>query len=184
MVGAEETGRPMKLDAVRDLAATWHAPDRDAQGRPYYDAHLRPIAEALRPFGAEAEAAGWLHDLLEDHPDSAEEFAAHGLPAAVVDAVVSVTKREGEPYDGLITRSVADPLGRLVKLADNAWNVLSNPALAATDPERAEEMLSLKYLPARERLLEACGWTMESAEVIAIYTTLREHLARLDRGSD
>ncbi|MET3962825.1 (p)ppGpp synthase/HD superfamily hydrolase [Marmoricola sp. OAE513] len=167
----------MNLNEVRAFAREKHGAQKDKQGRDYYDGHLRPIAEALRPFGEDAEAAGWLHDVLEDTPAEAVDLVAAGVPAHVVAAVESVTKREDEKdYLDLIARSAADPLGRLVKLADNSWNILSNPALAATEPERAAAMLNQKYLPARELLLAACDWSLDSAEVAGMYEVLRGHL--------
>lgn len=171
----------MQLDEIRAFAQVRHAGQTDKQGRDYYDAHLRPIAESLAPLGADAEAAGWLHDVIEDTPATAEELLGRGVPEAVVAAVVSVTKVDGERYPDLITRSVADPLGRLVKLADNAWNVLSSAGLAATDPGKAADLLTTKYLPARERLLDACGWTPQSPEVAGVEEVLMGHLERLEQ---
>ena len=49
---------------------------------------------------------------------------------------------------GVIERAAADPLGRLVKLADNALNLESNDALAQTDPETATRLRE-KYERAR-----------------------------------
>ena len=65
-----------------------------------------------------------------------------------------MTKREGEPYELLIQRAAADPLGRRVKLADNELNLESNAALATIDPERAAR-LRTKYTTARQALLRA-----------------------------
>ena len=53
-------------------------PRRDKLGRNYVDAHLRPIAEAAAVFGTEAEAAGWLHDILEDTATTARRSARAG----------------------------------------------------------------------------------------------------------
>ena len=59
------------------LALHAHQGQVDKQGRDYYLAHLRPIAEALRPHGPHAEMAGALHDIVEDtrdHPDPARRY--------------------------------------------------------------------------------------------------------------
>lgn len=72
----------------------------------------------------------------------------------MVEAVVAVTKVEGESCDDTIARAAAHPLGRLVKLADNAHNLASNPALAEEDPVKAAE-LKEKYERARTALLAA-----------------------------
>lgn len=145
----------MDIDVIRAYAAKAHKGQRDKQGRGYVAGHLAPIAGALVPFGPEAEAGGWLHDVLEDVPAvSAADLGALGATPRVVRAVESVTRGE-ETYDELIARSCADPLGRIVKLVDNAWNVLNNPALAAREPvgpEDAGRALPPRPVPAPGRL--------------------------------
>lgn len=66
-----------------------------------------------------------------------------------------MSKRPGEPYSQLIERAAADPLGRLVKLADNARNLENNDELARTDPETAARL--------RERYERAREWLLGSA---------------------
>ncbi|MCW4602932.1 hypothetical protein ON003_16045 [Janibacter hoylei] len=139
------------IEAVRQLARTAHADQRDKQGRDYVDYHLAPIAERLREHGEHAEMAGWLHDIVEDTPTTLTDLLEHGIPPEVVRAVDAVTRRGGESYDDLITRAAADPLGRVVKIADNETNMSANAALAQTDPELAER-LRTKYERARTQL--------------------------------
>ncbi len=146
------------------LALQAHEGQVDEQGRDYYLAHLRPIAEALRPHGPHAEMAGALHDIVEDtrdHPDPTRRYdldrlRALGVPEVVVEAIDAVTRRPGEPYiAGLIRRAAAHPLGRLVKLADNAHNLASNTELARVDPDKARSLREGRYRPARRILLAA-----------------------------
>ncbi len=98
--------------------------------------------------------AGLLHDVIEDTDLTVDELSDLGVPADVVRAVLSVTKVAGETYDDLISRAAADPLGRVVKLADNQHNLASNAELAVTDPETARRLRD-KYDAARKRLLDA-----------------------------
>jgi (p)ppGpp synthase/HD superfamily hydrolase len=159
------------------LALHAHEGQVDKQGRDYYLAHLRPIAEALRPYGPEAEMAGALHDIVEDtrdHPDPERRYdldrlRALGVPEVVVEAVDAVTRRPGEPYiSGLIRRSAAHPLGRLVKLADNKHNLAANAQLAAIDPDKARSLLEGRYRPARRILLAAeAGDTLHGRRILA-----------------
>ncbi len=146
------------------LALQAHEGQVDKQGRDYYLAHLLPIAEALRPYGPHAEMAGALHDIIEDtrnHPDPARRYdldrlRALGVPEIVVEAIDAVTRRPGEPYiSGLIHRSAAHPLGRLVKLVDNKHNLVANDELAKSDPARARSLREGRYRPARRILLAA-----------------------------
>jgi len=144
------TARPSVSEAASAIARAAHHGQVDKQGRDYYNAHLAPIAAMLRPFGEHAEAAGWLHDILEDTNYTAEDLEAEGMPDAVVEAVISVSRLRSEPYTELIARAAAHPLSRLVKLADN-WHNLST--IDQLDPATATR-LRAKYTDAR-RVLEA-----------------------------
>lgn len=85
--------------------------------------------------------------MVEDSDITLDDLRELGYPPEVVSAVDSVTRRLGETYMELIHRAAADPLGRLVKLADNANN--SDPArLAKLDPEQAAWFRE-KYAKAR-----------------------------------
>jgi (p)ppGpp synthase/HD superfamily hydrolase len=144
----------MTPDDVADFARRAHAGQVDQQGRDYFEHHLLPIVALLRPFGDDAATAGLLHDVLEDTPATPDVLRALGVPDAVVAAVESVTRQDGEPYEALIERAAAHPLGRLVKLADNWHNLTSNPELARHDPEKAAR-LRQRYEAARVRLTAA-----------------------------
>lgn len=170
------------LETARQIAQEAHASREDKLGRDYVDAHLRPIAEAAAVFGPEAEAAGWLHDVIEDTKITADDLRERGIPEHVVTAVESVTKIPEHDYDELITRASQHPLGRFVKLVDNAWNIACNPALAEVDPDKAHDLLTRKYVPARERLLAACELDADSPESLRIDEILHSHLTRLHAG--
>lgn len=103
------------------LATHAHQGQLDKAGKPYID-HPAAVAAALREHGDHAEHAGWLHDVVEDTPITLEILATLGYPAEVVRAVDSVTKRDGETYFDMIARAAADPLGCVVKMADNRHN--------------------------------------------------------------
>lgn len=167
------------METVAQIALNAHAGQVDKAGRDYVDGHLRPIAQAAAVFGEEAEAAAWLHDIIEDTPTTADELLGLGVPQRVVAAVQSVTRLDGEPYEELIGRAGAHPCGRYVKLADNAWNITCNPALAATRSDWAERMLRERYQPARARLLAACGLVPDSDVVRRMQAVLDRHYARL-----
>ncbi len=146
------------------LALHAHQGQVDEHGRDHYLAHLRPVAEALRPHGPHAEMAGALHDVVgatRDHPDPTrrhdlDRLRALGVPEVVVEAIDAVTRRPGEPYiAGLVRRAAAHPLGRLVMLADNAHDLAAAAELARVDPERARRLREGRYRPARRILLAA-----------------------------
>ena len=145
------------MEAVRTLAREAHAGQIDKLGRDYFEAHILPISVGASLFGEKAEKAALLHDIIEDTEVTAADLLAHGVEPEVVSAVQSVSRRETESYEELIGRSMVHPVGKIVKLVDNAWNILSNPDLAERDPEKAKQLLEEQYLPARDRLLIAMG---------------------------
>ncbi|MFC6154808.1 hypothetical protein [Nocardioides yefusunii] len=140
------------LDQGKVLAKAAHGRQVDQQARTYLDHHLAGVAARLVEHGEEAVMAGWLHDVLEDTVLTTDDLRTAGVPDVVVEAVVAVSKVEGQTYDELIDRAAAHPLGRLVKLADNAQNLADNPVLAEVDPEKAAQ-LRAKYERARATLV-------------------------------
>lgn len=144
------TDHPIRTVTDADaVAVAAHADQYDKAGRPAIE-HVRAVAAALRQQGEHAEMAGLLHDAVEDTPITAEELRRRQCPEPVVRAVESVTRRPGEPYLDMVTRAAADPLGRLVKLADNAHNS-DETRLQQLDPPTAER-LRRKYAAARQIL--------------------------------
>lgn len=86
----------MDLEGVESLARKSHAGQKDKLDRDYFDHHLTPVVGKLSGQGMHAVMAGWLHDILEDTPVTSADLVEAGVPAEVVCAVESVTKREGE----------------------------------------------------------------------------------------
>lgn len=134
------------------LAAAAHVGQVDKAGRPYIE-HPRAVAASLAGHGDLAVIAGLLHDVVEDTPITLDDLRAAGYPEVVVDAVDAVSRRDGETYMDMIRRAAAHPLGRLVKLADNAHNS-SEARLAVLDAEQAK-FLRRRYAKARAVLLDA-----------------------------
>jgi len=101
--------------------------------------------------GHSAILAGLLHDVVEDSDITLDQLRDLGYPEEVVRAVDSVTKREGETYMDMVRRAAADPIGRLVKIADNATN--SDPERLALLSEDEQAWFTQKYAKARAVLL-------------------------------
>lgn len=170
-----------ETELAKDIARRAHDGQQDKAGRDYFEAHLVPIACAATVFGETVTAAAWLHDVLEDTNVTADELRRLSVSPPVVSAVESVTRRANESYTQLIERAGADPVGRFVKLIDNAWNITSNPVLAVTDPERARSLLHGRYEPARRQLMTACALEENGPmirEVHAILNAFHQNLAR------
>jgi hypothetical protein len=60
-----------------------------------------------------------LHDVCEDCPGwTFDRLRKEGFPDHIIEALMSVTKRNGEDYEDFVRRAAANPIGRRVKLAD------------------------------------------------------------------
>ena len=122
----------------------YHSSRADKSGHPYIG-HPGRVAQRVAEVGgpAEAIAAAWLHDVVEDTWVSLPCLAEAGFPTAVVTAVDAVSKRTGETSEEYAQRIVPDALAVLVKRADLADN--ASPArLGELDPE-TRARLAAKY---------------------------------------
>lgn len=137
------------LDDASHLARRMHEGQVDKAGNPYY-LHVFAVRDALASHGTAAQIAGVLHDIVEDTATTLDELRMAGVSEEVVRAVDAVTRRSGETYMDLIRRAAADPLGRLVKLADNRHN--SDEVRLALLPEEKAARLRERYRRAREVL--------------------------------
>jgi (p)ppGpp synthase/HD superfamily hydrolase len=137
------------LERAIAIAAKGHAGQLDKAGQPYI---LHPIRVMLRVSGASERMAAILHDVVEDTPVTLAQLATEGFSKEVLDAVDALTKRPGETRLEAARRAAANPLARVVKLADNAENMdlsrISNPT--QKDYDRLEE-----YKRVREILIAA-----------------------------
>lgn len=148
----------MDVEEARALARQAHQGQVDKAGRPYHE-HVEAVADLLAEHGPDAQIAGLLHDVIEDTGLTADDLRAAGVSKHVVDAVLSVTRRKGETYMDMIRRAAAHPLGRLVKLADNAHN--SSPERLAVLGDEEAAFLAKRYTRARKALSDPVGDEIE-----------------------
>ena len=138
------------------IAEHAHAAQTDKLGAPYIH-HIQRVIDrvallAPAEIATTCQTAAALHDLVEDTDWSLDDLRAEGFPAEVVDAVDSVTKRDGEDYFDMVRRAASDPVGRWVKLADNLDN--ADPERAAQLPPDVRARLADKYAAARRILAD------------------------------
>ena len=103
------------LDKAARICVEKHAGQRDKTGTAYF---LHPMRVAMRRKSDEEKMVALLHDTIEDTDVTPEYLLAEGFPQAIVDGVLSVTKREGEGYEEFVARAKRNPVGRTVKLHD------------------------------------------------------------------
>lgn len=136
----------MSIGAAFELALTAHAGQVDKSGEPYI-AHVTRVAAAVQ--GPDAVTVALLHDVVEDC-DVTNEVIGRAFGSRIARAVDAITKRDGETRASYLARVSADPLARIVKLADLADN--SAPARLARLDEATRSRLEEKYAAARAAL--------------------------------
>ena len=100
------------------LAYKAHHGQVDKGGIPYIF-HPYHLAEQMEDEYTTCVAL--LHDTVEDTDITLEELAAI-FPKEIVDAVVLMTHRKGEPYLEYVARIKENPIAKAVKLADLRHN--------------------------------------------------------------
>lgn len=136
------------VELAAKICVESHAEQTDKVGQPYI---LHPMRVALKCDTSEQKIVAFLHDVIEDCGVTAEDVLAEGFSQEIVDAILSVTKREGESYEDFVRRAKQNPIGRVVKLHDLEDN-LNALRLDHFDAEMAARYN--KYLAARRFLLE------------------------------
>ena len=139
------------VQLAHNLAIVAHqGQTRTGNGEPYIN-HPARVVKILssRNLDKNYLMAGWLHDVVEDSEYTFNDLVSHGFPYEVIRAVDSVTRRHGEIYLDMIRRASQDPIGRLVKLADN----LDNSSTLHDLSGEHRKFLESRYRRAREILL-------------------------------
>lgn len=136
------------LEKALVIATKAHEGQKDKAGSPYI---LHPIRVSNRCLTDEEKIVALLHDVIEDTNVSASDLLASGFPRNIVEAVLSVTRNEGESYEDFVIRSKQNPIGRQVKLHDleDNMDITRLRQLTEKDLKRLN-----KYLTAYRVLIE------------------------------
>jgi (p)ppGpp synthase/HD superfamily hydrolase len=104
------------LERAIVIAAEAHAGQVDKAGAPYV---LHPLRMMLRLSSNDERIVALLHDVCEDCPGwTFDRLRGEGFADHIIEALRSVTKRDGEDYEAFVRRAAGNPIGRSVKLAD------------------------------------------------------------------
>lgn len=126
------------LEHAIAIAAGAHAGQVDKGGSPYI---LHALRVMLKVHSPEERIVAVLHDVVEDCDISLDELREEGFSETVLQAIDSLTRRQGEAYEEFIARAAQNPIGRVVKLADLEENSdlsrIANPGW--DDLERVEK---------------------------------------------
>lgn len=103
------------IERAIEIAACAHAGQLDRGGEPYIYHPLRVMGNVDT---LEARIVAVLHDVVEDSELTLDDLRAEGFSEEVLAAVDALTKRDGESRLDAAMRAAANPLARVVKLAD------------------------------------------------------------------
>lgn len=103
------------LDKAALICVTKHQGQRDKMGCAYFQ---HPMRVAMRCDNDTEKIVALLHDTIEDTDTTADYLLKEGFPEQIVDAILSVTKQDGESYDDFIVRAKQNSIGRVVKIHD------------------------------------------------------------------
>lgn len=132
---------------AEQFARRLHYGQVDKAGKPYIE-HLAFVAKHIKVRTAEIEAVAWLHDSVEDTQCSIDEIYRE-FGNVIANAVEAITKKQGESYQLYLERVKANPIARVVKLADLSHNLDLRrlPQITEKDIKRAEKYESaVKFL--------------------------------------
>ena len=126
------------LERAISLAAERHAGQVDKANAPYI---LHPLRVMLNVPDIEHKIVAVLHDILEDTTTTIDELYRLGFQTHLIDAIIALTKQEGESRIQAAQRTVQNPIERVVKLADITDNMDLSPIQSPTmkDFERLKE---------------------------------------------
>lgn len=136
------------LEKALAIATKAHEGQTDKSGVPYI---LHPIRVSNRCKTDEERIVAILHDTIEDTDVTPDYLLSEGFPKSIVEAVLSVTRNEGESYENFVIRSKQNPIGRQVKIHDleDNMDITRLQSLLEKDLERLN-----KYLKAYRVLIE------------------------------
>jgi (p)ppGpp synthase/HD superfamily hydrolase len=105
------------LEKAIELAVEAHKGAVDKGGHPYILHPLR-VMMSIPAEEKDARIVAVLHDIVEDTDLTLDHLREFGFSDVVVDAIDAVTKREEEDYFDFVKRAKANPVARIVKIAD------------------------------------------------------------------
>ena len=106
------------VDKARFVAIKYHEGQHDKAGRAYI---LHPMTVAAGVSDDNEKTVAWLHDIIED-TDFGEEKLRKFFSEEVAEAVLLMTRTEGEDYFEYVRRVKKNSLAKNVKLSDLRHN--------------------------------------------------------------
>lgn len=102
------------------LAARKHSGQKDKGQQPYI---FHPLRLMFKVKTSDQQIVAVLHDILEDTDTTIVDLISLGFSQDIIDAILALTKKEGESRIEAAYRAVKNPIARVVKLVDVADNM-------------------------------------------------------------
>lgn len=134
------------LEKALLIATKAHAGQTDKAGAAYI---FHPLRVACRCFTDEEKIVALLHDAIEDTDVTVDYLLSEGFPQNIVDAILSVTRNEGESYEDFVRRCRQNAIGRQVKIHDleDNMDISRLPQVTEKDLARLNRYIAAyKYL--------------------------------------
>lgn len=96
-------------------------------GQTPYFSHILDTVNNLDTEDEDIVIAAYLHDILEDTPTTIDDLRAEGFSEASIQAVLTLTKLEGQDYQSYLDNVKSNPIARAVKIADMTANLNDTP---------------------------------------------------------
>ena len=108
------------IEKSLEIALMAYAGQKDKADKTYI---LHPIRLMNQMETEEEMAVALLHDVIEDSEFTEEDLLNEGIPPRVVDAVICLSKLDGENYNDFINRVVENDLASKIKIVDIEDNI-------------------------------------------------------------
>lgn len=120
------------FDTALMIATKAHFGQKDKAGKPYI---LHPLRLALGMNSPDEQIVAVLHDVLEDSNFEIGDFVQYSFSKNILNALVCLTKRDGESYMEYIQRVKTNKIATAVKLCDLKDNLNITRLLSLNDKD-------------------------------------------------
>lgn len=114
-------------DRAKEIATRAHEGQTRWDKKTPYISHPAAVAAACEKHGHICVAIAWLHDVIEDTSVSRLDLLDAGIPFDVAEAVLAMTKRDGDDYLSYLLRVKQNGLAVVVKMEDIKHNMSCFP---------------------------------------------------------
>lgn len=124
-------------DAIA-IAALAHKGQTDKSSARYI---LHPLRMMLKMKSEAAMIVAVLHDVVEDSEWTIEKLREQGFSEEILEALECVTRREDKSYEDFMQGTIANPIARLVEIADleDNMNIQRLKEIKPKDLERLDK---------------------------------------------